>query len=273
MRADAVCIVTGAGSGIGRATAIRLASDGASVVAADLNEEAARGTRSLGEGVKGELLPERLDVRRPEDVDSLVSRTVERFGRVDCMIANAGVLLLRPFIETSPDELDGVLAANFKGVYFCGQAAARAMIATGEGGQIINIVSTYAEVCDPDVSAYCSSKAAVRMLTKVMATELGPYAIRVNAIGPGLVQTPMTAEPYLTPDEITEIEESTPLGRLGMPEDIASAVAMMLSDDANWVTGTTLFVDGGAILNDPLGPSRRGDVTLPLTSVFVLLPG
>lgn len=86
------------------------------------------------------------------------------------------------------------------------------------------------------------------MLTKVMATELGPYAIRVNAIGPGLVQTPMKAEPYLTPDGITEIEESTPLDRLGMPEDIASAVAMMLSDDANWVTGTTLFVDGGAML-------------------------
>src|SRR5436190_3732216 len=131
MREDAVSIVTGAGSGIGRATALRLASDGATVVAADVNEEAALETRSLGADSGGEVTAERVDVRDPTEVSSLVSRTVERFGRLDCMIANAGVLLVHPFIETTPNELDHVLAVNVKGVYFCGQAAARAMIASG----------------------------------------------------------------------------------------------------------------------------------------------
>lgn len=177
-----------------------------------------------------------------------MSDTVERFGRIDCMISNAGVLLVRPFLETTPNELDQVLAVNVKGPYLCGQAAARAMIASGDGGRIINIASTYAEVCDPGVSVYCSSKAAVRMLTKVMALELAPYGIRVNAIGPGLVQTPMVEAAYLTPEDVREIEESAPFHRVGQPEDVASAVAMMLSDDADWVTGVTLFVDGGAML-------------------------
>ena len=247
MRKDAVCIVTGAGSGIGRATALRLAADGATVVVADINEEAALETFSLS-GSGGGVTSERVDVRDPEDVDALVSRTVKQFGRLDCMIANAGVLLVRPFTETTPDELDHVLSVNVKGVYFCGQAAARAMIASGEGGQIINMVSIYADVCDPEFSVYCSSKAAVRMLTKVMAVELGPYGIRVNAVGPGLVQTPMTSELLVTPEDVRESEEVTPLRRLGMPKDIASAVAMMLSKDAEWITGTTLFVDGGVML-------------------------
>ncbi len=248
MREDAVCIVTGAGSGIGRATALRLVSDGATVVVADVNEDAALETCSLAANPAGEMRSHRVDVRDPEDVNSLVSGTVERFGRLDCMIANAGVLLVRPFLETTSDELDRVFAVNVKGAYFCGQAAGRAMIAAGEGGRIINIVSTYAEVCDPDVSVYCSSKAAVRMLTKVMALELGPYGIRVNAVGPGLVQTPMTEGSYLTPEDLDQVEKAAPLRRLGTSEDIASAVAMLLSTDADWVTGTTLFVDGGVML-------------------------
>src|SRR5436309_16020166 len=126
MRRDAVCIVTGGGSGIGRATALRLATDGATVVVADINEESALETCSLSAGVSGGVTPQHVDVRDPDEVNDLVSRTVEQFGRLDCMIANAGVLHVRPFLVPTPDELDRDLAVNDKGSYLRGQAAARA---------------------------------------------------------------------------------------------------------------------------------------------------
>lgn len=161
-----VAIVTGAGSGIGRATAARLASEGAIVVAADIDRD---GLNKTAELLDGRVDVQTVDVRRPEDVDRLVSDTVERFGHVDTMIANAGVVVDRPFLETTPEELEHVLGVNLKGVFFCGQAAARSMIAQRRAGQIVNVASVYAEVCSAGVSAYCASKGGVRMLTKVMA--------------------------------------------------------------------------------------------------------
>jgi glucose 1-dehydrogenase len=238
-----VAIVTGAGSGIGRATAARLASDGAIVVAADINRDSVHETAELlGNGVDVQTV----DVSRPDDVDRLVGHTIERFGHLDTMVANAGVVVDRPFVETTPEDLDYVLGVNLKGVFFCGQAAARSMIAQGRHGQIINVASVYAEVCNAGVSAYCASKGAVRMLTKVMAVELGPLGIRVNAVGPGAVRTGMNL--LDDPEEVAELEREIPLGRVGVPEDIASAIALLVSDDAAWVTGTTLFVDGGWIV-------------------------
>lgn len=238
-----VAIVTGAGSGIGRATAARLASEGAIVVAADIDRD---GLDETAELLDGRVDVQTVDVRRPEDVDRLVSDTVERFGHVDTMIANAGVVVDRPFLETTPEELENVLGVNLKGVFFCGQAAARSMIAQRRAGQIVNVASVYAEVCSAGVSAYCASKGGVRMLTKVMAVELGPLGIRVNAVGPGPVRTGMN--PLDDPEEVAELEGEIPLGRIGAPEDIASAIALLVSDDAAWVTGTTLFVDGGWIV-------------------------
>jgi glucose 1-dehydrogenase len=238
-----VAIVTGAGSGIGRATAARLASQGAIVVAADINRD---GLIETAELVGSSVDVQTVDVSRPDDVDRLVSHTVARFGHVDIMIANAGVVVDRPFLETTPEDLEYVLGVNLKGVFFCGQAAARSMIAQGRHGQIVNVASVYAEVCDAGVSAYCASKGGVRMLTKVMAVELGPLGIRVNAVGPGPVRTGMNA--LDDPEEVAELEREIPLGRVGAPEDIASAIAMLVSDDAAWVTGTTLFADGGWIV-------------------------
>jgi glucose 1-dehydrogenase len=238
-----VVIVTGAGSGIGRATAARLARDGAIVVAADINRDGVHETGELlGSGVDVQMV----DVSRADEVDRLVAHAVERFGHVDTMIANAGVVVDRPFLETTPEDLDYVLGVNLKGVFFCGQAAARSMIAQGRHGQIVNVASVYAEVCDAGVSAYCASKGGVRMLTKVMAVELGPLGIRVNAVAPGPVRTGMNA--LDDPEEVAELERDIPLGRVGAPEDIASAIALLISDDAGWVTGTTLFVDGGWIV-------------------------
>lgn len=237
-----VAIVTGAGSGIGRATAARLTSEGATVVAADINSDGVRETASLLGGIDAQIV----DVSRPDEVDRLVAHAVERFDHLDIMIANAGVALEQPFVETTPQDLDYVLDVNLKGVFFCGQAAARSMIAQGRRGHIVNVASVYAEVCDAGFSAYCASKGAVRMLTKVMAVELGPLGIRVNAVAPGGVRTGMNA--LDDPEEVAELESETPLGRIGTPEDIASAITLLVSDDAAWVTGTTLFVDGGWIV-------------------------
>ena len=162
------------------------------------------------------------------------------------MVANAGVGLGKSFLATSEEELDAVLAVNLKGVFFCGQAAARAMIAGGGGGRIVNVASTYAEVTAPERAAYSASKGAVRMLTKAMALDLAPHGITVNAVGPGWIRTGMN--PLDDPERVRELEETIPLGRIGTPEDVAGVIEFLLSDAASYVTGTTTFVDGGWIV-------------------------
>jgi glucose 1-dehydrogenase len=241
-----VAIVTGAGSGIGRATALRLASEGAGMVVADVDGEAARATRDLVSGAGSDARVETVDVSVPAQVNALVERTVESFGRLDHMVANAGIAIDRPFLETTEEEFDRVIAVNLKGVFLCGQAAARSMARRGGGGRIVNVASTYASVCSPGSSAYCASKAGVAMLTKAMALELGPLGIRVNAVAPGWIRTGMN--PLDDPEELARLGAEIPLGRIGDPADVAAAISMLLSDDAAYVTGTTLLVDGGWIV-------------------------
>jgi glucose 1-dehydrogenase len=175
-----------------------------------------------------------------------VARAAADFGRLDGMVANAGIVLGRSFLETTEEELDAILAVNLKGVFFCGQAAARAMIAAGNGGSIVNVASTYAEVTGPDRSAYSASKGAVRMLTKAMALDLAPHGITVNAVGPGWIRTGMN--PLDDPVRVREVEDMIPLGRVGTPGDVAGVIVFLLSADAAYMTGTTTFVDGGEIL-------------------------
>jgi glucose 1-dehydrogenase len=240
---DKVVVVTGAGSGMGRATALRLAAKGARVVAADVNEA---GLAEVVRAAEGVVRPEVADVADRAAVDALVGAAVEAFGRIEGMVANAGVGLGKSFLDTSEEELDAVFDVNLKGVFFCGQAAARAMVAAGGGGRIVNVASTYAEVTAPDRAAYSASKGAVRMLTKAMALDLAPHGITVNAVGPGWIRTGMN--PLDDPDRVRELEETIPLGRIGTPEDVAGVIEFLLSDAASYVTGTTTFVDGGWIL-------------------------
>jgi glucose 1-dehydrogenase len=176
----------------------------------------------------------------------LVAETVERLGGLDVMIANAGVAVDASFLETTEEELNRIIDVNLKGVFFCGQAAARAMIEGGHGGCIINTASTYAEAAAPGSSAYCATKGAVRMLTKVMALELGRQGIRVNAVAPGWIRTGMN--PLEDPARNRELEASIPLGRIGTPEDIAGAMWLLASPDARYVNGDMIFVDGGWIV-------------------------
>jgi NAD(P)-dependent dehydrogenase (short-subunit alcohol dehydrogenase family) len=240
---DKVVVVTGAASGMGRATTLRLAAKGARVVAADVNEAGLAETVRVAEGV---VRAEVADVADRSAVDALVGAVTEAFGRLDGLVANAGVALGKSFLDTSEEELDAVFAVNLKGVFFCGQAAARAMIATGSGGRIVNVASTYAEVTAPERAAYSASKGAVRMLTKAMALDLAPHGITVNAVGPGWIRTGMN--PLDDPESVRELEGTIPLGRIGTPEDVAGVIEFLLSDAAAYVTGTTAFVDGGWIV-------------------------
>jgi glucose 1-dehydrogenase len=235
-----VAIVTGAGSGMGRATAIRLARDGHRVVVADIEPGRAAGIAAeIGEAA----LPFAADVSRSAAVGALVAACLRHFGRIDVMVANAGVPHGAPFLELGEATWERVLAVNLKGVFLCGQAAARAMVAAGRPGAIVNVASTYAEVTEGEAAAYSASKGGVRMLTKSMALELGPHGIRVNAVGPGWIRTGMN--PLDDPAQVAQLEPTIPLQRVGLPEDVADVIAFLASDDARYVSGQTLFVDGG----------------------------
>jgi glucose 1-dehydrogenase len=241
-----VAVVTGAASGIGRGTALRFAREGADVVVADLNEagleETAQRIRDLGRRV----VAQPTDVRDRSQVDRLVERAVDELGGCAIMVANAGVGSGAPFLDTTDEQYDRIMDTNLRGVYYCGQAAGRAMVKAGTGGSIINIASTYAEVTAPRSTAYSASKGGVRMLTKGMAVELGPHGIRVNCLGPGWIRTGMN--PLTDEARVGRILEGVPLGRIGTPDDVAGAALFLASDDAAYVTGIIVFVDGGWVL-------------------------
>lgn len=244
--AGKVAVITGAASGIGRGTALRFAQEGADLVLADVHdtglEETAHAVRDLGRRV----VAQPADVRDQAQVDLLVERAVSDLGGCHIMVANAGVGSGAPFLETTNEQYDYIMDTNLRGVLYCGQAAARAMVAAGDRGSIINIASTYAEVTAPRSSVYSASKGGVRMLTKGMAVELGVHGIRVNCIGPGWIRTGMN--PLTDEARIRRILEGVPLGRVGTPDDVAGAALFLASDDAAYVTGIIIFVDGGWIL-------------------------
>jgi NAD(P)-dependent dehydrogenase (short-subunit alcohol dehydrogenase family) len=239
-----VVAVTGAGSGIGRATAAAFAAAGARVVVSDIVpaglEETATLIRAAGHGCDAIVV----DVAKRADVDHLVE-TCLGLGGLDVMVANAGVSLDRPFLDVTEQDLDTTFAVNLKGVFFCGQAAARAMIDLGRGGSIITVASIYGERAAEGCSAYCTSKGGVRMLTKAMALELGRFGIRVNAVAPGFIRTAMN--PMADPEEERRFAETVPVGRVGEPDDIADVICWLASDEARYVDGQTVFVDGGWI--------------------------
>ena len=236
---------------MGRATAFRLARDGYAVVVAEIDaERAATAAAEIGEAA----MPFAVDVSSAAQVEALLAATLERFERLDVMVANAGVPLGAPFLELGEDTWERVLAVNLKGVFLCGQAAARAMIAGGRPGAIVNVASTYAEVTEGEASAYSASKGGVRMLTKSMALELGPHGIRVNAVGPGWIRTGMN--PLDDPEQVAQLEPTIPLQRVGLPEDVADVIAFLASEDARYVSGQTLFVDGGWLTSRALSLVR-----------------
>lgn len=260
--AGKVALITGGGSGIGRACALRFAQEGALVCAADLNLEGAAETVRQVEAAGGKALAVPVDTSDEAANEAMVARCVEAFGALDVLVAAAGISGAGamaaagapvtpsppPFSAlTTPTEVfRKVIDVNLYGVLFSDQAAARWMLANGRGGSIVNLASTAAKV--PVVAAggaYSVSKAGVWMLTKVLARELAPAGIRVNAIGPGYIETPMTAP--LRADEARQrmALAQTPLGRMGRPEEVASTALFLASDESSFFTGELLHPSGG----------------------------
>src|SRR5215831_15310229 len=241
-----VVLVTGAQQGIGRAMTREFAAAGADVAINWLDDDGAAQRVAHEVRTQGRrAILVQADVSRIEQVQAMVSAAQEGLGPIDILINNAGVFPRVPFLEMTESDWDHVLDVNLKGSCFCAQAVAKRMVATGRHGSIINITSGAAFRGSPRGVHYVASKGGVLSLTRAMALELAPYRIRVNAIAPGLTDT---AQPRYgsTEAELVEMAHAIPLGRMARPEEIACAAVFLASDDAGFVTGQTLHVNGGS---------------------------
>ena len=239
-----VAAVTGAGAGIGRAIAEAFAGAGAAVLIADLKGAAA--AAAAIESAGGRAIGITADVSLPGDCERIVAETVRAFGRIDVMVNNAGIAILRPFLDVPLDEFERVLRVNLFGAFVCGQHAARRMVEQGGGGRIVNIASISGLRAGTNRTTYGTSKAALIQLTRQMALDLARHRITVNAIAPGPVETDLVRNAH-TPAQRAAYGNMVPLKRYGTPEEIAAAALFLASDDASYITGHVLDVDGGFI--------------------------
>lgn len=240
-----VAVITGAARGIGRACAERFLSEGAQVVIGDIDAaRLAETARALGGPDRILAVP--TDVSQKPEVDALIAAAVASFGRVDIMVNNAGIAIVRDYLDISPEEFDHVLGVNLKGAFLGTQAAARQMIAQGQGGVIVNMSSINSGLANPNLATYAISKGGMNQVTSTAAVSFAPHGIRVCGVGPGTIATEMIEGAFTKRAGGNDtILSRTPIGRLGRPEEIASVVAFLASDDASYFTGETIYPDGG----------------------------
>lgn len=245
-----VAIITGGARGIGYATARRFLSEGARVVIADVDAERGRLAQSELDAF-GSVRFVECDVGERLDVHNLIAATLDAFGDIDFLVNNAGILKAADFLQLEEADFDEVLRVNLKGMFLIGQAVARHMVErVKEGavpGAIVNMSSVNAVLAIANQAAYSISKGGVVQLTHVMALTLAPYGIRVNAIGPGSIDTEMLEVVGRDPEARRRILSRTPLGRLGDPQEIAAIAAFLVSRDASYITGQTIYADGGRL--------------------------
>ena len=247
-----VAIVTGGNSGIGMAIVLELARQGASVVIdyvahPEATEALEKQLAALGEQAIGVDA----DVSKVADLQKLVDAAVDKFGRLDVMVNNAGVETRTSVLDTTEQQYEKVLEINLKSAFFGTQLAAKQMIKQGTGGRIVNITSVHEDWPMPGNIAYCLSKGGMRMLTRTAGVELAPHKILVAGVGPGAVATPINTSTMNDPALLKKLDDAIPVGRMAQPSEIASVVAFLASDAASYITATTIFADGGIMQSSP----------------------
>jgi len=242
-----VAIITGAGRGMGRTHSLVLSGAGAKVVVSDISEENCQKVVKEIEGKDGEALAIKCDVSEKSDVEKMVKKTMEKFGRLDILVNNAGICEFKPFLELTEDEWQRTLDINLKGYFLCAQAAAREM-ARQKSGVIINIASVVMGqqgIGFPNIVHYCASKGGIVGMTEALALELAQYNIRVNAVSPGMIETSMV-DPLKQDSKMMEAMLSRiPMHRVGKPEEVSNLVLFLASEESSYITGSTMVVDGG----------------------------
>lgn len=249
---DTVALVTGATTGIGQATAVRLAAEGAAVAVNQLpGQDAAETLRRIAEA-GGQGFPVIADMRDPEQVTAMVHDVAERGGRLDYVVSNAAINPFMAWDETTVEDFNNLFETNVRGTWMVCTEGAKQMIREGHGGAICCVSSISAHVGAPGQTAYCGTKGAISMLAKALGRDLGEHGIRVNAVEPGWVKTPMSEPLTADPEALRYYNERVALHRGAEPAELAAAIAWLLSPDASYVTSATLLVDGGFIVNAEL---------------------
>lgn len=243
-----VALVTGAGSGIGRATALRFAREGAKVVVADIVPEGGEETVRMIKSAGGDAVFVKCDISIAAEVDAMVAKAVETYGRLDCAANNAGIEARpAPTVDCAEEDFDRTVMINLKGTFLCMKSEIQQMLKQG-GGAIVNTSSMAGMVGVPGMSAYTAAKHGIIGLTRTAALEYGTAGIRVNAVCPGAVRTPMMQQIITAMPELgKEMDENHPVGRIAEPDEIAEAIVWLCSDAASFVTGHPLAVDGGLL--------------------------
>lgn len=248
MRLDGkVAVVTGSAQGLGRACAQCMAAEGAKIIVSDVNAEGGESAAAAIRDTGGEARFIACDVGDKANVEALIDGAVATYGRLDSVVANAGIVNFADFLDLEEGDFDAVLRINLKGVFLTGQAAARQMVKQGGGGTIITMSSINAVVAIPNILPYVTAKGGVNQLTKAMALALADKGIRVNGIGPGSIMTEMLKSVANDKAAMHKVLSRTPMGRAGEPEEIGKVAVFLASDDSSYMTGEIVYVDGGRL--------------------------
>jgi glucose 1-dehydrogenase len=248
--AGKVAVISGAGSGIGQAIAIRFASEGATVVVNYLDKpEGANETKAKAEAAGGKAITVQGDVTKTADTRNLIEETYKQLGRCDILVNNAGIEIGADFWDVTEKDYDAVVNVNLRGAFFLTQAFVRRLRDAKQPGRVINISSVHEDMVFPHFASYCVAKGGMRMLMRNLSVELGPLGITVNNIAPGAISTPMNASLLANKPQLDALLANIPLGRMGTVDDVSSVALFLASDDGAYVTGSTYFTDGGLIRN------------------------